>query len=119
MSAKLTGARSTIRRFRRLPSAMNDASTEVLHQWAEDVEGTAKDLAPVDTGTLKGNITHFVRESERFARVGTFDPEVYYAKFVENGTSDTPEQPFLRPAFRRHKRATLKMYRKAVRRLLG
>lgn len=114
MVAKLTGARSTIRKLKALPEMSNEAAVEVLTEWAEDVRDTATDLVPVDTSYLYNHISYFVREGERFARVGVFDSEAYYAQFVEYGTSSMAEQPFLRPAWRKHRRMPPKAYRKAL-----
>jgi len=71
------------------------------------VERTAKELVPVDTGTLKRSITHEFH-SKTHATVGS---NVEYAPFVELGTSRMTAQPFLRPA--------LHMNLKAIKKLLG
>ena len=57
------------------------------------VESEAQENAPVDTGTLRGSITHEVEG--RFAVIGT---PVEYATHVELGTSRSRAQPYLRPA---------------------
>lgn len=119
MGAKLVGYRGVRNTIGRLPDAMRESSNEVMHQWADDVRETAESLAPVRTGTLKDSIGSFVKEHLGFARVGVLNPDAFYGRFVEFGTSDTQEQPFLRPAFHRHKRGVAKTYRKAVRRRLG
>ncbi len=46
-------------------------------------EGYAKKLCPVDTGSLRGSITHTVDEAEPAAYVGTNSE---YAAYVELGT---------------------------------
>lgn len=119
MSAKLVGFRDTLRELKRIPDAMDSAGNQVMHTWADDVEGTAKDLVPVDTGFLEDHITHFVKEDLDFARVGTFHPDAFYAKFIEFGAYDIPAQPFLGPAFNRHKRGVAKAFRRAVRNKFG
>lgn len=57
------------------------------------VEGEAVLRCPVDTGNLRGSITHEVKADE--ARVGT---NVEYAPYMEYGTSKQRSQPYLRPA---------------------
>jgi len=57
------------------------------------VEGSAKGYCPVDTGNLRGSITHEVGEEE--GKVGT---NVEYSPYVEYGTVKMAAQPFFRPA---------------------
>ena len=73
--------------------AVADTVTKALTEAALIVEGAAKNLSPVDTGNLKGSITHAVGKDD--ARVGT---NVEYAPYVEYGTSKMAAQPYLRPA---------------------
>jgi HK97 gp10 family phage protein len=65
--------------------AQHAAQTEL----AEEVASVARQLSPVDTGTLQASIT---------ADADRVYTDVAYAPFVEYGTSDTPAQPFMRPA---------------------
>lgn len=60
-------------------------------------EGYAKRLCPVDTGRLRGSITHVT--SGHSAYIGT---NVEYAPYVENGTRRQKPQPFLKPAAADH-----------------
>lgn len=62
-------------------------------------EGHAKRLCPVDTGRLRGSITHVTRPSENAVYIGT---NVEYAPYVENGTRRQRPQPFLKPAAADH-----------------
>lgn len=57
------------------------------------VEGTAKDLCPVDDGTLRASITSKVE-----GEVGIVGTNVEYAPYVEFGTSKMGAQPYLFPA---------------------
>lgn len=59
------------------------------------VERTAKEMCPVDTGTLRRSITHVMSVDGKRAFVGT---NVDYAPYVEMGTAKMAAQPFLRPA---------------------
>lgn len=55
-------------------------------------EDHVKALAPVDTGRLRGSITHLV--DDRSVTIGT---NVEYGKYQELGTSKMEAQPFLEP----------------------
>jgi HK97 gp10 family phage protein len=61
-------------------------------------EGYAKRLCPVDTGRLRGSITH-TQMDEDTEVIGT---NVEYAPYVELGTTRTRAQPYLRPAISDH-----------------
>ena len=73
--------------------ATENAIQKSLKSAAILVEGEAITRTPVDTGNLRGSMTHDVGKNE--ARVGT---NVEYAPYVEFGTSDMAAQPYLRPA---------------------
>jgi len=90
------------------------------------VEDSAKLLVPVDTGNLRGSITHKVYRNDLIVRIGT---PVEYAPYIEFGTGEHAEngqgrkggwfytdekgnkhftfgnkpQPFLRPALLNNK----------------
>lgn len=96
------------------------------------VEDSAKLLVAVDTGNLRGSITHKVDELELSCRIGT---NVEYAPYLEFGTGEFAEngqgrkggwfyvdekgnghftlgnkpQPFLRPALLENKETIKKM----------
>lgn len=96
------------------------------------VEDSAKLLVPVDTGNLRGSLSHKVIESEMSVIIGT---PVEYGPYIEFGTGEFAEsgqgrkggwfytgadgksyftfgnkpQPFLRPAFLENKGAIKKM----------
>lgn len=77
-------------------SASQDV-TEALQIIGGVGERSAKEYAPVDTGTLRRSITHELgkRGVEQYVRIGT---NVFYAIFQELGTVKHPAHPFLRPA---------------------
>lgn len=60
-------------------------------------EASAKNNAPVDTGTLRRSITYELgqRGLDRYVRIGT---NIFYAAFQELGTRRNPAHPYLRPA---------------------
>lgn len=87
MAADLTAA--PIRVAARAGTVMTKALT--------DMEAGAKNRAPVDTGTLRNSINSEVQRRGNTIR-GEVGPTVNYGGFVENGTSRTRAQPYLRPA---------------------
>lgn len=89
MTSQVLGVQALLARFARtaiVAEAAVDVQKDVL---ADDVERTAESLAPVDTGRLRDSIR---------SEGGRVYTDVEYAGFVEYGTSDTPAQPFMRPA---------------------
>lgn len=76
----------------------------VVRKTVLDIEATAKVLAPVDTGNLKGSIGH--SDLRTVGQSGTLEAEVgptaNYGRFVELGTSRMAPQPYLGPAADRH-----------------
>lgn len=92
---------------------IDDATEKALDMVGVFVEGEAVIRCPVDTGNLRGSITHKVRENK--VVVGT---NVEYAPYVEFGTYKAKAQPYLRPAVdkNRSKIKTLfnEVYKKAL-----
>jgi HK97 gp10 family phage protein len=107
---------------------------EVSGQFVED---SAKLLVAVDTGNLRGSITHKVDELELSCRIGT---NVEYAPYLEFGTGEYNEsgkgegwftvtkdgekgnfvlgqkpQPFLRPALLENKQNIIRVFKEALR----
>lgn len=75
-------------------------------------EGYAAKKCPVDTGNLRGSITHEVDAGDNSVYIGT---NVEYAPYVELGTSRQKAQPFLRPAASEHGA----QYRQVLKKALG
>lgn len=61
-------------------------------------ERYAKKIAPVQTGRLRGSITH--THDDESAYIGT---NVEYAPYVELGTSRRTAKPYLKPAVQNNK----------------
>jgi len=80
------------KQWERSPEAMRC----VAEQGAK-VENAAKAIVPVDTGALRDSIELLV---EGIATVATawVGTTIRYGGYVEYGTSNTPAQPYLRPA---------------------
>jgi HK97 gp10 family phage protein len=76
----------------------------VIRKSATDIESTAKNLVPVDTGNLKGSIGH--SDLRTVGRSGSLSVEIgptaNYGIFIEQGTSRMAPQPFMGPAADRH-----------------
>lgn len=64
-------------------AAFDAVCLQALERCGMQAEGYAKDLCPVDTGQLRGSVTHKVDTIERVVAVGT---EQEYGIYVEHGT---------------------------------
>jgi HK97 gp10 family phage protein len=91
--------------FLAFAAAAPEAALAALLKTGEDVLDVAKQLVPVDTQSLKDS-GGVVPVDSQTVHVGFGGPGVYYegrepekyAEFVEFGTSQSPAQPYLRPA---------------------
>ena len=66
------------------------------------VEGTAKNLSPVDTGALRGSINTTSKSLSSGAQA-TVRTNIEYAMYQEFGTTRQQAQPFMRPALQKNK----------------
>lgn len=78
-----------------MASGVNRHAAKAVRETAVDVENLAKQLAPVDTGTLRRSIHHEISDDGLDAEVGT---DVEYGPAQEFGTSVMPPAPYLGPA---------------------
>lgn len=83
---------NNIPKFKRL---LEQEKKDILKRIGLFIEGEAKLRTPVDTGLLRGSISHKV-VSDKEVQVGT---DIEYSDYVEFGTSKKQAQPFLTPAF--------------------
>jgi HK97 gp10 family phage protein len=86
-----------------------EALKRAIDKWlpvaTEAVHGQAVELAPVDTGNLKGSIAWRVE-----GKTGIVGTRVEYAPYQEYGTRKMQAQPFLRPALdKMRKKIALKL----------
>lgn len=73
------------------------AASRAIAKTAHDIEATAKQLAPVDTGNLQGSISSDIKPLS--AEIG---PTASYGIYVEEGTSRMAPQPYMGPAADQH-----------------
>ena len=85
----------------RLPQVVEEIkkqASEALLQTAKDIYDVSQQLVPVDTGALKQSGGVVPETSERVV-IGYGNGPVDYSRYVEYGSSRSPSQPFLTPAF--------------------
>jgi len=113
-----------------LPEELRKWVQYELHEGVAEIRDEAKRYCPVDTGSLQKSIRiqNYSRLGGVMEKIGVsaggyvINPKtgnmVDYASYVEYGTSGSPAQPFLRPAFE-NKRASLRQrLRHAIRKAL-
>lgn len=86
---RVIGLPQLLSRFAKAALLGEVAAKAAGDELARDVADEARRIVPVDTGRLRDSIT------TDGGRVFTDAP---YAIHVEYGTSDTPAEPFMRPA---------------------
>ncbi len=93
------------RQLSRLGSQLTEASVVVaertsaaVRKTAMDIEATAKQLAPVDTGFLRSSISTTVR-GRGVSTTAVVGPTAEYGIYQELGTSRMAAHPYLAPAF--------------------
>ena len=123
MSVTLKGFKSLERKLSRLPRALKDSLEAELPKTVEVVEQEAKRLAPEDTGELRSKITTEPQPSGQHEVAVALVSNAPHSSFVEFGTSDTPAQPFMRPATDQNKHTVVnsqaRATKRAIRRVAG
>lgn len=108
----MSGGRVTARvndaSLRRMQARIDEANERIHAATRAAVTITAELAAlvetqrvPVDTGALRKGIKVKYSAGGLRARIGIFDPDLYYAVFVEWGTTARPPMPFAVPAAER------------------
>jgi len=109
------------------PSDIDIVNEKAFTKKAEEIRDEAKQLCPVDTGSLKRSIRvqKHARPRTSVHKVGVSaggyvtnpktDTKVNYAAYVEYGTSKSPAQPFMRPAIEKHKEDVARLLKKELR----
>ncbi len=75
---------------------MQQGIVDGLETAGQDMENTATQIVPVDTGYLQSTIYHAVDPSILTLELGA---SADYAAYVELGTRRMAAQPYIRPAF--------------------
>ncbi|PLX37000.1 MAG: hypothetical protein C0605_07995 [Hyphomicrobiales bacterium] len=95
------------------PAAEKEIKSAV-EKSATELESSAKHFAPVDSGAMKAGIKTRIERGGMAARVGVFDPKLFYVRFVEFGTRTAPAQPFLFPSYRLLRRRIRGRFSRAI-----
>lgn len=126
-TVEIYGAQKLMARLVRLEKALDPAAIKGVKEVAKAIRDDAKEMCPVDTGSLQKSIrvgayakpaghTHSVRVT---AGGHVTNPKskrkVDYASYVEFGTSKQRSQPFMRPAIVKHRRDLAKAIKEAIR----
>ena len=93
MGVRVKGLESAKRRLKALADRVVGVTEDAVSEFADEVVNHMQSIVAVDTGTLQRAIDKTV--SGTHATVGPRG--VDYAGFVENGTSRSPAQPYIRP----------------------
>ena len=122
MEIEIVGLRELEDKLSRLDEKLKQALEEALEEIAEKIRDDAKDLAPVDTGSLRESI-RVEKEGDLQVSViagggGVINPrtgrEVDYAGYVEFGTSRMSPQPYMQPALEKNRDEILRIIERKV-----
>ena len=107
MSQTVGGVTLDTRELDRIARGLNMNTERVLASVAFEVEGGAKQSAPVDTGALKNSIrTRRINKDLYYVEDG-----VLYGIYQELGTSRMSKQPFMVPAIERVRKMLADKYK--------
>jgi len=93
----IKGLPRLMKNLRRIPTVALNAGASEIESIASEIQTTAANLAPVDTGDLADSVTVDGRRSARSVSYAVQTGEEY-ARFVEYGTNDHPADEFMKPA---------------------
>jgi len=126
-TVEIIGAQKLIARLARLATALDSAAIKGVKEVAGAIRDDAKEMCPVDTGSLQKSIrigayampaghTHSVRVTAGgYVTNPKTNRKVDYASYVEFGTSRQRAQPFLRPAIVKHRKDLARAIKEAIR----
>lgn len=106
-------------RLEEVGEQIREAAGKAIEDAANATRDDAREQVRVDTGKLRRGLKAFVRKSELTADVGWRDPDLYYAKFQEFGTSKIPANPALTAAAEAERRRLPGRITEDVRRAIG
>lgn len=81
---------------------VGDRVSAIVRKTAHDIEATAKELAPVDTGHLRSSIGVDIFREDGALIVAEIGPTADYGPYVEYGTHRAGPQPYMGPSADRH-----------------
>lgn len=91
--------------FDRIPAvieASKEATERALEAMGQQAENYARDNCPVDTGRLKGSITHEVAGGYNAVVIGTNVEYAKYVEFLDRLHHNVGQAHFLRDAVAKH-----------------
>ena len=102
MGVTVKGLSSLQAKLKKLDPLTKDALASGVSKAGVLVEGSAKNIVPVDTGHLRASISGRTEKTNDGAQA-TVGTNVEYAAYVELGTSRNQAQPYLHPALQKNK----------------
>lgn len=97
-SVTVTGRAGVQASLDRVVTRVEAGLRDVVQESSEAVRDDIRQGVPFDQGGLYDGVEIHYAPDGLSADIGFDDPDLYYADFVENGTSAQPAQPFMRPA---------------------
>lgn len=107
------------RRLDELGQQIHQAAAKAIEEAANAVRDDAREQVRVDTGALRRGLKAYVRKAKLEADVGWRDPQLYYAKFQEFGTTRIPANPALTAAAEAERRRLAGRVGQRIRREIG
>lgn len=112
MKIDLSGADDLLRLMKGVNKAKVDrALIKCVKVNASELEDHAKEIVPVDTGTLSRSIN---TKMEDGGKTAVTEPDTNYMTYVEYGTYKMAAQPYIRPSFYRQEPAFKEDVKKVV-----
>ena len=93
-------AKDAFEGLEKLKQAIKKSGPAIIQRMILEIEKSAKELVPVDTGRLKSSITSKMERGAVNEPIGKVGTNVKYAPYVEFGTKKQVAQPYLYPALR-------------------
>jgi HK97 gp10 family phage protein len=118
MGIQLEGMTELVRQLERLGAKAEQVKKDALQAGAEIIQKAASEKAPKDTGKLAKNIVISDINEDGTVDIGP-DPDRFYGRFLEFGTSKMAARPFLQPAFEENKDQVQQKMAQVIRRGLG
>ena len=103
ITVKITGRQQLVAAIQEANKQLEAATETVLDGTANNVQGDAKAICPVDTGRLRSSIA--IKKSKLRREIGT---DVPYALPVEMGTYKQKAQPYLFPASEKNRQGFIR-----------